>query len=210
MYRYFIKTPWLVKKIFSSYIWNFSASEKSVYLTFDDGPHPTITPWVLNELKKFNALATFFCIGKNVDQHKELYQQILKENHAVGNHTFHHMNGWKTSADKYIADVAEAAKVIHSGLFRPPYGKITSGQAKQIPDALKYDKPKIIMWDVLSGDFDKSLSWQQCLNNVTMNVSNGSIIVFHDSEKAFANLRYVLPESLNYLQKSGYVFKKIE
>lgn len=210
MHKYFIKTPWIVKKVFPDYVWSLPSLNNEVYLTFDDGPHPAITPWVLNELKKYNAKATFFCIGKNVEQNTQIYQRILNEGHASGNHTHHHLNGWKTKDKKYIDDVIEATKFIQSNLFRPPYGRLKTKQAKQIPAALKSANAKIIMWDVLSADFDASFSPQQCLFHVIQNVSAGSIIVFHDSEKAFPNLKYVLPLTLDHLKKEGYALRKIE
>src|SRR5215212_1281149 len=209
MHRYFIKTPWFVKRLFSSYVWNFSRDENAVYLSFDDGPHPQITPWVLDELKNFEAKATFFCIGKNVEKFPELYQRILNEGHAVGNHTYSHMNGWKVDDEKYIADVAAGAKLMQTKLFRPPYGRIRSRQAKEVTSAGNQDV-KIIMWDVLSADFDKRFSPQQCLSNVTENADPGSIIVFHDSEKAFENLKYALPASMEYLKAREFDLKKIE
>jgi peptidoglycan/xylan/chitin deacetylase (PgdA/CDA1 family) len=209
MYRYFIKTPWWVKKVFPSYVWNIPAANKVVYLTFDDGPHPTVTPWVLAELKKYGAKATFFCIGNNVVQYPDVYRQTLKEGHAVGNHTQQHMNGWKTSTDKYLCDVTAATEVIATSLFRPPYGRITSAQAKGLAKAMKDKNAKVIMWDVLSADFDRSISPEQCVQNVLKNVSPGSVIVFHDSEKAFVNLEAGLPEVLKTLEREGYRFEKI-
>lgn len=208
LYKFFIKTPAIAKKIFSSYRWSFPTNEKVVYLTFDDGPHPTITPFVLEELKKYNAKATFFCIGNNVAQYPEVYQQILSEGHAVGNHTFDHPNGWATSADSYITDVAKASKYIKSNLFRPPYGKIKKSQAKRLSEAMQVPV-HIIMWDVLSADFIRSISNKQCLRNVVSNYTNGSVIVFHDSEKAYPNLAYAFPETLRVLSEEGFSFKKI-
>jgi peptidoglycan/xylan/chitin deacetylase (PgdA/CDA1 family) len=210
MHKYFIKVPWFVKKIFSAYIWRLTAVENEVYLSFDDGPHPTITPWVLDELKKHNAKATFFCIGNNVERYPHIYQEILNEGHAVGNHTYHHLNGWKTKDKEYIDDISKAAQLIKSNLFRPPYGRIKKRQAKKIAGALKTSHAQIIMWDVLSADFDSSFSHEQCLANVLENVSAGSIIVFHDSEKAFNNLKHVLPRTLKSLKEEGFHFKKIE
>ena len=210
MHKYFIKTSWLAKKFFSSYVWNIPTDENVVYLTFDDGPHPTITPWVLDQLKQFNAKATFFCIGNNVDKHPDVYQKILDEGHLTGNHTYNHLNGWKTDHKKYIDDIAAAAQLVKSNLFRPPYGKIKIRQSKKIGDVLQTKNPKIIMWDVLSADFDSSFSPEQCLNNVLENVSAGSIIVFHDSDKAFTNLEYALPKTLKSLKDAGFAFKKIE
>jgi peptidoglycan/xylan/chitin deacetylase (PgdA/CDA1 family) len=209
MHKYFIKTPWIVRKIFPSYIWSIPSSDKIVYLTFDDGPHPEITPWVLNELKKYNALATFFCIGKNVEKYREIYNLLLKEGHAVGNHTFNHFNGWKTENEIYVKDVIMAKELIDSTIFRPPYGKLKIVQSKKIKEVLSEKDSRIIMWDVLSGDFDKNFTPDQCYQNVISNVSNGSIIVFHDSEKAFANLHQALPRILNYFFENKYVFKKL-
>lgn len=210
MHRYFIKIPWIVKQLFSSYYWDLPSAENAVYLTFDDGPHPTITPWVLDELKKAGVSASFFCIGKNVKQYPEIYQRILDEGHAVGNHTQHHLNGWTTSEEDYLKDVALAAKYIDSNLFRPPYGRLRSRQAKGIPKAMNKPEARIIMWDVLSADFDPSFSPQQCLSHVTDNTKAGSIIVFHDSEKAYENLFYVLPAAIGFLRSEGYILKKIE
>lgn len=211
MYKYFIKTPWIIKRLFKSYVWSMPATDKEVYLTFDDGPHQTITPWILDELKKYNAAATFFCIGKNVAQHADVYKRIIDEGHAIGNHTHNHLNGWKTETDKYIADIKEAAKHIATNLFRPPYGRIKKSQAKRINEALKNSTSgKVIMWDVLSADFDNSITPEECLKNVLQNVEAGSIVVFHDSEKAFKNLQFVLPKVLAELDKKGYVFRKIE
>ena len=209
MHRYFIKIPWIVKKFFASYIWNIPGNEKEVYLTFDDGPHPIITPWVLEELKKYNAYATFFCIGKNVEQYKETYNSILEAGHSTGNHTFNHLNGWQTEDDKYLKDILDASHLIHSNLFRPPYGKIKLRQARKISDAFD-NRIKIIMWDTLSGDFDNNYTAQQCVQNVIENVREGSIIVFHDSEKAYPNLKQSLPDVLHFLREEGYRFKKIQ
>lgn len=210
MHQYFIKTPWIVKQLFRSYVWSLPGVGNQVYLTFDDGPHPQITTWVLDVLQQHGAAATFFCIGKNVQQHPEVYARILSEGHAVGNHTQHHVNGWKVSVQHYLDDVREAATHIRSGLFRPPYGRIKRRQAGRIAAALQNTHARIIMWDVLSADFDRSISAQQCLDNVMNNVSAGSIIVFHDSEKAAPHLRYVLPKVLEELRKKNYRFAKLE
>ena len=184
--------------------------DNAVYLTFDDGPHPAATPFVLNELKKYNAPATFFCLGKNVMSHPDIYQDILSAGHAVGNHTQNHLNGWKTPADIYLNNIAEAARYIPTNLFRPPYGRIKKSQAKQITGVLQRPDAKIIMWDVLSADFDTTITPQQCARNVLKHITAGSVIVFHDSEKAFTNLAYALPLVLDELKKQGYIFKKIE
>lgn len=209
MHRYFIKTPWWARAFFSSYVWRIPSTEKVVYLTFDDGPHPTITPWVMDQLRQYDAKATFFCIGKNVMKHGAVFLQLLAEGHAVGNHTFHHLNGWKTGTEVYLADVVKAAGLVHSNLFRPPYGKIRKKQAQGIKQAMNTEAVRVIMWDVLSADFDTTISSKQCTNNVLKNVQPGSIIVFHDSEKAFPNLKETLPSVLKSLNKNGYRFEKI-
>jgi peptidoglycan/xylan/chitin deacetylase (PgdA/CDA1 family) len=205
--RYFTKTPWWLKKIYPSYIWHIPTAAKTAYLTFDDGPHEKATPFVLDQLKKYNAKASFFCVGKNVVAHPAIYKRILDEGHITGNHTNNHLNGWKTDDAQYLADVAEAAKYIESSLFRPPYGRIKSFQAKNIPAVMKNKMAKIIMWDVLSGDFDEHITKDQCLENVILNVKQGSIVVFHDSEKAFPRLEYSLPRTLEFLSAKGFRFE---
>ena len=206
---YFVKTPGWLKRIYDSYIWSIPVNDKFLYLTFDDGPHPEATPFVLKELKKHNALATFFCIGKNVVAYPNIYKQIISEGHSVGNHTYNHLNGWKTSNDDYLKDIAFASDEIDSNLFRPPYGRITSFQAKNLKPVMKGKEPKVIMWDVLSGDFDIDCTPQQCLANVLLASVSGSIIVFHDSEKAFPKLEYTLPRILHYFTEKGYLFKAL-
>jgi peptidoglycan-N-acetylglucosamine deacetylase len=208
--KYFIKTPWWLKRLYPSYVWSIKTKEKIMWLTFDDGPHPQATPFVLDELKKHNAKATFFCIGKNVAAWPDLYQRIIEEGHAVGNHTQHHLNGWKTKDRIYLDDIAEASRHINSTLFRPPYGRITRFQAAQLCKAMKKDKAKIIMWDVLSADFDESLLPQQCMEYVIMNARPGSIIIFHDSEKAWPRLRFSLPGVLQYFKEKGFRFEKLD
>jgi peptidoglycan/xylan/chitin deacetylase (PgdA/CDA1 family) len=209
MKKYFVKTPWWLKRIYSSYTWSIPAKEKIVYLSFDDGPHPVATPFVLDLLTKYRAKATFFCIGKNVMAYPDIYRRILDEGHAVGNHTQNHLNGWKTKDAVYLADISEAAKLIDSGMFRPPYGRISSFQAAHIAKAMKNDRSRVVMWDILSGDFDNSLSGKQCSENVVLNVNKGSIIVFHDSGKAFPRLEICLPEVMKFLEKEKYVFAKL-
>lgn len=202
---YLVKTPWWLKKLYSSALtWELPAEENEIFLTFDDGPHPTITPFVLDCLRQYNARGTFFCIGKNVQQHQQIYRQILDEGHRIGNHTHNHLNGWKTSDTEYLKNIIFAKKYIDSNLFRPPYGRISRFQIQQLKPAFK-----IIMWSVLSGDFDIDLSPQICLDNVLSNTAAGSIIVFHDSEKAFPRLQYVLPEAIKFFAEKGYVMKGI-
>ena len=201
---YLVKTPWWLKKIYPGLVWRMPGEEKMVYLSFDDGPHPEITPFVLEQLKRYGASATFFCIGKNVNAYPQIYRQILLEGHRVGNHTQNHLNGWKVADDRYIENVREAAKYVDSELFRPPYGRIGALQAKVLKGApFNY---RIVMWDVLSGDFDVSLDAQRCARNVTRHAGPGSIVVFHDSEKAFDRLRDALPVVLEHFSEKGYRF----
>lgn len=207
--KYLVKTPWIFKKIYPEYLWSIDTKEKELYLTFDDGPHPEATLFVLKQLKQYNAQATFFCIGKNVAAYPSIYKQIQDEGHAVGNHTFNHLNGWKTKDDIYLKDVADASTIIDSNLFRPPYGRITSFQAKSLVPVMKGRQPAIVMWDVLSADFDPTVTPENCLVNVVLKSAPGSIVVFHDSEKAFPRLEYALPLALKYFSENGYVFKAL-
>lgn len=213
MNLYWIKTNRIIKQIFSKFIWDIPNTENKVYLTFDDGPIPKITEWVLDQLKTHNAKATFFCIGDNIDKHPELFKKVIRDGHAIGNHTFNHLNGWKTATGAYIentkrcdATIEKWAINLKSKIFRPPYGKIKIAQSKEI-QKLGY---KIIMWDVLSADFDQNLSKEGCLENVLSNIESGSVIVFHDSIKAFKNLEYVLPRTLAYLQENNFICDVIE
>lgn len=207
--RYFVKTPWLLKKIFSSYCWSVETNEKILYLTFDDGPHPTVTSFVLDELKKFRARATFFCIGKNVTAYPDVYKRILDDGHTVGNHTHNHLNGWKTKNHIYLDDIAKAAGYIDSSLFRPPYGRISFGQSKRLSSFMKKQNSKVVMWDVLSGDFDLSISPEYCAENVLQFSRPGSIVVFHDSGKAFPRIKYALPKALQFFSDKGFSFHSI-
>ncbi|MEY3500502.1 MAG: Peptidoglycan-N-acetylglucosamine deacetylase [Bacteroidota bacterium] len=209
---YWIKTNFIVKKVFSNYIWDVPNNEKKIYLTFDDGPTPEITDWTLTQLEQFDAKATFFCIGDNIKKHPEIFQTLLSKGHAVGNHTFNHLNGWKTEIHKYLENTKnceiEIGKFTNtfSKLFRPPYGRIKSAQAKELRK-LGY---KIIMWDILSADFDATIAPEECLQNVVKNIKPGSIIVFHDSQKAFLNLEYALPKTLAFLKEKGFSFAILE
>jgi len=204
---YFIKTPWWLKKLYGNCIWEMPNTEKIIYLSFDDGPHPVITPFVLDTLAQYNAKATFFCIGKNVVEQSAVYERIVQEGHAVGNHTFNHLNGWHTNDAVYLQDIATAKKHIDAPLFRPPYGRITSFQLKML--ATDQYQLTSIMWTVLSGDFDQKMSKEKCLQNVLTKSGKGSIVVFHDSEKAFEKLKYALPKVLEHFSRKGYQFKKI-
>jgi len=199
-----VKSNWWGRVFYPSFVWSVKEEEKSIYLTFDDGPHETATPFVLDTLKQYNAKATFFCIGKNVVECRDVYERVLYEGHTVGNHTYNHLKGWKTKNDLYINDVKEAAAVIDSNLFRPPYGRVKRFQAHLLQSSYK-----IIMWSVLSGDFDIELSPQSCWENVLFNTKAGDIVVFHDSAKAFERLKYALPKVLEHFSKEGYAFKAI-
>jgi peptidoglycan/xylan/chitin deacetylase (PgdA/CDA1 family) len=181
-------------------------NQKKIYLTFDDGPHPIATTFILDALKKYNAIATFFCIGKNIAAHPDIYKRILSEGHATGNHTHDHLNGWKTKDKTYFENIIQASKYIDSRLFRPPYGRISRFQAKQAADKMNFT---IVMWSVLSADFDIAITPQKCWRNVKRSAGNGSIIVFHDSEKAMERMKYALTETLEYFSKKGFVFEKL-
>ena len=205
---YLIRMPSWLKKIYSSsLIWRMPGEAKTLYLTFDDGPHPAATPFVLEALQKYNARATFFCIGKNVKEYPQIYRRLLVDGHRVGNHTHDHLNGWKTDDGKYLDNIWEAAQLIDSDLFRPPYGRIKKFQARLLEGA--HRPYRIIMWDVLSADFDTSLTGDRCAKNVIRYAQPGSIIVFHDSEKAFDRLRRALPAVLEHFSGLGYRFEAI-
>ncbi len=201
---YLVKTPPLIKTIFSDYVWSMPTDNKEIFLTFDDGPIPEVTPWVLDVLAEYQSRATFFCVGENVKKYPMIFNRILIEGHTVGNHTFNHINGWLTDKETYLENVSLCDQYIQSPLFRPPYGKMRPGQALH----LKSDK-NIIMWDILSGDFDKNISTETCLDNVINNYEPGSIIVFHDSLKAEEKLRFVLPKFLKHLTENGFTATNI-
>lgn len=216
MKPYLVKTPEFVQRMFPRRYWALSKKQHSVYLTFDDGPIPEVTPWVLSVLKKQQAKATFFCIGDNIQKHPEIFKTILEDGHNIGNHTYNHLNGRKTNSLNYINNVQKAEETIlkfedvkppkYMKLFRPPYGKLTSTQAK----ILQKNGYKIIMWDVLSADFDQTISEEKCLQNVLNNIQAGAIVVFHDSLKAEKKLRYVLPKILNYISEKGWDCRSID
>lgn len=206
---YRVKTPGILSKVlYRNLTWNIQAdNQPAVYITFDDGPHPIATPFALEQLKKHNAKATFFCIGKNVVEHPHIYNRLLEEGHCVGNHTHNHLNGWHTKKSKYISDVNIAEQHITSNLFRPPYGRITRGQIGALTQ--KAQPYKIVMWDVLSGDFDTTIDGQKCADNVLNNIEPGSIVVFHDSQKAWDRMSYALPKVLAYCNEQGWALKTL-
>lgn len=216
---YTVTSPWLFKKVFyPSLVWEKEQEEKVLYLTFDDGPHPGATPFVLDQLKQYNAKATFFCIGKNVASHQDIYERLLAEGHRTGNHTFDHLNGWKTDPGRYIENVERASAYIYSDLFRPPYGRITKFEAAVLQKKnvlpgrpMNSDFPpfSIIMWTVLSGDFDPRIAPERCLSNVVKHAGPGSIVVFHDSTKAWERMSFALPRALEYFTEQGYVFQSL-
>lgn len=211
---YFFKIPSFIHKIYPNYVWTMPVKPKAIYLTFDDGPTQEITDWILKILKEYNAKATFFCQGKHVEKYPNLVQKLNFQNHSIGNHSYSHFEGWKTNITTYVADVEKASfeikKVLKKSstnsitkkLFRPPYGKITAPQAKALIK-LGYT---IIMIDVISGDFDQNLSPEKSLKKVLKHTKSGSIVVFHDSKKAFRILKQVLPQALETWSKQGYEF----
>ena len=201
---YLVKSPLLLKWYYPSLTWHKSRAEKAIYLTFDDGPIPDVTEFVLKTLKDQQVKATFFCIGDNIRKHPHIFQQLLDEGHKVGNHTYNHLKGWKTNDATYLENFEQCQQLTDSNLFRPPYGRIKKSQIGKI--RARHPEMKIIMWDVLSGDFDLNLSPESCYHNVSKHVENGSIIVFHDSLKAFERMKYALPRTIAKLKAEGYKF----
>ncbi|MCX7551639.1 polysaccharide deacetylase family protein [Xanthomarina sp. F2636L] len=207
------KLPLFVKWLFPKYVWNISTEEKVIYLTFDDGPTPKITTWTLDVLEQFQAKATFFCTGDNVEKHPDIFQTIIEKGHAIGNHTYSHPDGWKTSTETYLANVKQAQSIIKSqlpqdttcNLFRPPYGQIKKKQGR-ILMSLGYN---IIMWSVLAIDWSEKTRKEKSLKNVIKHAKKGSIVVFHDSEKASENMQYALPQVLEYFSEKGYRFESL-
>ncbi len=193
------RIPPVLGRIFRSLTWSVPGVDKTVYLTFDDGPTPEVTDWVLDQLERYDAKATFFCLGCNVKKYPEIFESIIAKGHAVGNHSWSHKKGFRSSVDSYVADVDRAAKMIGSKLFRPPYGRMRPAQVK-----ILRERYRIIMWSVLSVDYDRRVSGRQVVRNVIDNVESGSVIVFHDSVKASKNLGYALPLVLEHLKVNGY------
>ncbi len=201
---YLVKTPHFIQNLFPNFTWKIPTNEKTLYLTFDDGPIPAVTPWVIEKLADYNAHATFFCVGDNIRKHPDVYKMIRESGHSVGNHTYNHLNGWQTDNMEYFHNVRRCAKQTGTVLFRPPYGKIKPKQAQFLQRHYR-----IVMWDVLSGDFDHKISKEVCAENVIQNAAPGSIIVFHDSLKAEAKLKYVLPKTLEHFSALGYSFQPL-
>lgn len=198
---YLVKTPELIQNLFPNFIWRIPTSDKRIYLTFDDGPIPEVTPWVLDELTRYDAKATFFCVGENVERYPRIIERLREEGHALASHTNNHLSGWRTENIPYFHNVRRGANLVKSPIFRPPYGRI---KPSQVPFLMRHYR--IIMWDVLSGDFDPKTTEEQCLRNVINNTRAGSIIVFHDSIKSQHKLRYTLPKVLRHFTEEGYHF----
>ncbi|MGB3798873.1 MAG: polysaccharide deacetylase family protein [Lewinella sp.] len=203
---YLIKTPRVIQKLFPNFHWRVDAGKEdpTIYLTFDDGPIPHLTPWVLEQLDRFDAKATFFCVGNNARRYADVMRQVVNAGHTIGNHTTHHLDGWKTDNVPYFHDIRHAAKQLKTSLFRPPYGRLKPSQAQFLQR--HYD---IVMWDVLSGDFDPELTPDDCFENVVENARPGSIVVLHDSLKAEEKLRNILPRLLQYYTDLGYAFDRL-
>ena len=204
--KYLVKTPWWLKMLYARCLWEMPAEGNKLYLSFDDGPHERATIFVLDMLKKYEAKASFFCIGKNVAANPAIYARIVEEGHTVGNHTYQHMDGWKNPNGAYFEDIRKTAELVPSSYFRPPYGKIRWSQVKWLASEMKL---RTVMWTILSGDFDPKISGDDCVNNVIRNMRPGSIIVFHDSAKAFDKINYALPKVLEEIKRRGWVTEKL-
>ena len=201
---YLTRTPNFIQNLFPNFTWRVPTEQKVAYLTFDDGPIPEITPWVLDQLNAYQAKATFFCVGENVTKHPDIFEMVVQRGHQVGNHTYNHLSGWSTDNMDYYHNVRKCAQLVKSSLFRPPYGRLKPHQVQFLQRHYQ-----IVMWDVLSGDFDPGTTLEQCYDNVMSKVRNGSIIVFHDSIKAEEKLKYTLPLVLEELSTRGFTFESI-
>lgn len=199
---YFVQSPFFLRWMYPKVVWNKSRKDKILYLTFDDGPIPEITPWILDILANFNAKATFFCVGENIKKYPEIFERIIHEGHQVGNHTYNHLRGWDYSDEEYLENVYKCQELTKTNLFRPPYARAKKSQLKVLQNDFE-----IIYWDVLSGDFDINLSPSNCYKNIINHTKNGSIIVLHDNIKAIPRVEYVLPKLLSHFTESGYTFK---
>ncbi|MBK6860079.1 MAG: polysaccharide deacetylase family protein [Saprospiraceae bacterium] len=197
-------TPRFLQSMFSELLWRVESQRPELFLTFDDGPIPDVTPWVLEQLEEFDAKASFFCVGQNIERFPAIFNQIIDQGHTIGNHTYNHLSGWCTDNPTYFQNVQKGAKISGSNLFRPPYGRLRPSQTRFLKRHYQ-----IVMWDVLSGDFDPNLSAEACFSNVIKNTQPGSIIVFHDSLKSAKKLYEVLPRILEYYSLLGYQFKAL-
>lgn len=202
---YLLTSPWWLRALYPrNLLWQMPPTEKILYLTFDDGPHPVATPMVLEMLATFQAKATFFCIGQNVEKYGNVYRTVLNAGHRVGNHTHNHLNGWKTPDETWLNNITEAANWIDSDLFRPPYGRITPFQARMLQQTKR--SYRIVMWSVLSADFDTRKTGNICFEHIRRHTRAGSIIVFHDSQKALPRMAVALQKTLEYFSNKGFVF----
>jgi len=201
---YFVNAPFFLRWYYPEVIWNKSRVVKKLFLTFDDGPIPEITNWILDTLLAYNIKATFFCVGENISKHPEILQRIITEGHRVGNHTFNHLKGWDTTDEEYIENVYKCHELTQSKLFRPPYARAKKSQLKHLKNDFEF-----IYWDVLTGDFDLNLSPEGCFQNVIRHTKNGSIIVFHDNIKAIPRVQYALPKTIEYFLAKGFTFETL-
>ncbi|MBQ1882587.1 MAG: polysaccharide deacetylase family protein [Bacteroidales bacterium] len=200
-----IDPPKFIKRLFPSFIWKLPNTKGEVYLTFDDGPRPEVTPWVLDQLDKFDAKATFFCLGKNVEMFPELFEEIKRRGHAVGNHSYSHVKGWGMKTGDYVRDIDIADDLIHSNLFRPPYARIGPSQARVLAERYRH-----IMWTIISRDYSRRTDGQKCVRNVVPYLESGAIIAFHDSIKCAGNLFEALPQVLEAIREKGLHSARIE
>ena len=201
---YLVKTPRIIQNLLPRLMWRNETDQKVVHLTFDDGPIPVVTPWILDQLAEYDAKATFFCVGENIHKHPDIYDRVIEEGHLTGSHTYNHLNGWQTDNSTYFRNVRKGAKMTGSNLFRPPYGHLLPSQL-----AFLQRHYQVVMWDVLSGDFDPSLPKETCLSNTLKHIKGGSIVVLHDNIKSFGTLKYVLPHLLATLAEQGYQFQAV-
>lgn len=202
---YLTRTPRAIQALFTGLTWRVPNAGKELYLTFDDGPIPEVTPWVLETLAQYDAKATFFCVGRNAASHSELFARVKLEGHAIGNHTFDHVRGRSTTTRAYLRNALLCQGLTRTSLFRPPYGSLTMHQLHALRPRFN-----VVLWDVLSGDFDVSITDERCLRNVIDHARSGSIVVFHDSLKAQDRLRYALPRTLEHFSALGYSFKALQ
>lgn len=202
---YFVRIPYIIKKLFPSIIWDLPNDENKIYLTFDDGPHPEYTPWILEQLQKYEAKATFFCLGVNIKKYPEIVQQILNEGHAIGNHGYAHLNGWETNNDDYLQNYLKCQELLKqvtgtdNNIFRPAYGKVKKSQILHLKSQISNHKSQIINWSLMPGDFDQNDTSELCFSNLKR-VKKGDIIVLHDNHKSWKHLQYCLPKWLEYLE----------
>jgi len=199
-----IQFPDLLRPFLGKLLWRMNPSEKVIYLTFDDGPVPEVTPLVLDLLDEYNLKATFFCVGENVEKYPEVYKEVLRRGHRTGNHTHNHLKGIKVSTAEYVANVEKAAVHIESRLFRPPYGRIKKSQKNAL-----LEEYKIVMWDVITQDYNNNMSPISIMQNIKRYSRNGSLVVFHDSIKAERNMLTVLPLAIEYWNSKGYRFDEL-